>query len=256
MASALTLHKVAYRAGGVDILEDVSVSSEPGEAWAIIGANGAGKSTLLRVTAGLLAPSGGEVRLGDARVHKLARRELARARAFVSAQAASQHFDFGVLELVLMGEHASTARFSLPSQEQQARALAILEGLELGALAARAVTALSSGELQRVMLARALMTRAPLLLLDEPTANLDMRHQLMVLERVREHAHAGGMVWAAVHDLSLVEAYFDRVMILHKGSIRWAGRPRDVMREEHLSEVFGVSLRVIETSGRRLWYTS
>ena len=255
-APTLSLEGITRSYGEVSILEGIDLECKPGEAWAIVGANGAGKSTLLTIAAGLQAPSTGKVLLEGTSIADMNRRELARARAVVGAGWSSQLFDFTALELVLMGEHANTSRWSLPDDAQIARAQDALERLDLAPLASRPATVLSSGELQRVMLARALVSCAPWLMLDEPTANLDMKHQLEVLSIIRAHCQDGGGALVILHDLSLVETYFDRVAILHEGKLAAAGPPRDAMTEELLSDVFQVQMCTVELHNRRLWYAT
>jgi len=255
-AGALVLEGVKRAFGEVSILNGVNLRCEGGQAWAIVGANGAGKSTMMKIAAGLQSPSSGKITLDGEDVRSMDRRSLARKRAVVGAGWSSQLFDFTTLELVLMGEHANTSRWSLPDDAQIERARAVLERLDLSHLASRPATVLSSGELQRVMLARALVSRSPWLMLDEPTANLDMRHQLQVLEIIREHCRQGGSALVILHDLSLVEAYFDQVAILHEGKIAASGSPNEAMSEALLSDVFQVNMCAVALQNRRLWYAT
>jgi iron complex transport system ATP-binding protein len=253
---SLELTGVTRAFGEVSILDGVDLRCDTGQAWAIVGANGAGKSTLMKIAAGLQPPSDGKITLDGEDVRAMDRRALARARAVVGAGWSSQLFDFTTLELVLMGEHANTSRWSLPDDAQIERARKVLEKLDLAHLTNRPATVLSSGELQRVMLARALVSRARWLMLDEPTANLDMRHQLQVLRIIKEHCEEGGSALVILHDLSLVEAYFDQVAILHEGKIAATGAPKEAMSEELLSEVFQVNMCAMELHHRRLWYAT
>ena len=250
---ALELEGVGHAWGEQAVLEDIRVRLEPGQVCALLGPNGAGKSTLLRVAAGLMTPARGRARLGGQALEEMSRRELARRRAYLG-QAAPQVFDFTALELVLMGGHARSGRWSLPGRAARARAEALLEELGLGALGSRPAPTLSGGELQRVLLAQALASQAPWLMLDEPTSSLDVRHRLEVLERVRRHTREGGAALVVLHDLELIEAFADQVLVLHERALAAQGPPAEALTEELLSGVFEAPTRSVRHRGRRLWY--
>ncbi len=249
----LDAREIRHGFGDREILQGVSLHVAPGQTLAIIGPNGAGKTTLLKILAGVLSPDTGDVRLQDDALATLSRREVAR-RIAVVPQSSAQVFGFTLLEFVLMGYHARTDRFALPSQAQVDGALQALADLELRELAGASVASLSGGELQRALLARALVADVPLWLLDEPTASLDVRHQIALLDRVRLHADQGGAVIAILHDLALVHRYFDAVAILHEGRLHAIGPPEDLLTPELLSEVFGVALDRLDADGRTLWF--
>ncbi len=230
------------RIGERTLLRGVSFSVDAGEMVALIGPNGVGKTTWIRAAAGIVPPSAGAVELGGDSAHELARREAARRVALVP-QTRPPVFSYTVLEIVLMGLHARLPRFGRVSQTQRDRAAAELERLEISDLAGRSLSSLSGGEAQRVLLARAAMSEAPIWLLDEPTANLDPRHQVSLLARVREHVDAGGLAICAMHDLGLVESHFDRVLVFAGEGLRADGPPAEVLTDELLSEVYGVSAR-------------
>lgn len=243
---------VSHGFGARSILEDISLGVEPGQSLAIVGPNGAGKTTLLRILAGLEKARAGEVFLGGEALGGLKRREVAR-RISVVPQARPQVFDFSALELVLMGFHARTARFSLPSQSAQQQALAVMERLEVAHLADQPSSVLSGGELQRTLMARTVVSEAGVWLLDEPTASLDLRHQLTLLEEVRGHCGRGGSAVAILHDLGLVHRFFDRVAVLSESRLVAFGAPDDVLTEACVSGVFGVSMRRENVRGRVVW---
>ncbi len=238
--------------GAGQVVGGVSLAVEGGTATAIIGPNGAGKTTLIRIAAGLLEPTDGRIVLAGEPMETWSRREIAR-RVSVLRQAPPQVFDFTALELVLMGFHARTGRFSLPSEQERERALEAMESLEIGHLADRPATALSGGELQRALMARTVVSDTDLWLLDEPTAHLDPRHRIALLERVRMHVDQGGGALCALHDLSLVHRFFDEVVVIGAGEMRARGPVDQTMEAGLLSEVFGVEMQCGEVSGQTVW---
>ncbi len=248
----LEAHGIGHAFGATRVLDDIAMCVGAGDAIALVGPNGVGKTTLMRILAGLLAPDTGRVELGGQRLGALDRRQIAR-RVSVVPQARPQVFEFSALEVVLMGFHARSARFSLPSSAQKDAALAAMERLEIAHLAERPASVLSGGELQRVLMARTLVTDTDLWLLDEPTANLDLRHQVALLERVAEHCAAGGAAVAVLHDLALAHRYFGRAIVLADGRVAAAGPVETTLTDDLLSQVFDVDLRGGQVAGRRVW---
>ncbi|MBA2663907.1 MAG: ABC transporter ATP-binding protein [Bradymonadaceae bacterium] len=250
--TSLSCQGIGHRFAAHTILQDVSLATSPGQSLAIVGPNGAGKTTLLRILSGLLTAASGQVSLGERAVSSLSRREIAHHLAVVP-QARPQVFDFSALELVLMGFHARSARFSLPSLAQQTQALATMDRLGIASLANQAASLLSGGELQRTLMARAMVSEAPIWLLDEPTASLDLKHQLTLLEELRHHCQQGGSAIAILHDLALVHQFFDQVAILDANRIVAIGPPDDVLDEQRVSQVFGLRMHRGLVSGRVVW---
>lgn len=232
------------------LLKGVSATLYAGQLCALLGMNGAGKSTLLRIIAGVQDGWRGEVSVeGVARGEV---RAMARVRAYMP-QGGAPPFDYSALEVVMMGEHALRGRLSLPSASEAERARGYLARVELGHRADAPVTALSGGELQRVMLARVMATQARWWLLDEPLASLDLRHQVLVMRRVREHCARGGGALVTMHDLSWVERAFDRAIFLHQGHIVADGPPSGALREEELRAIFEAPLDAVHHDGGRSW---
>ncbi|WP_405971712.1 heme ABC transporter ATP-binding protein [Streptomyces sp. NBC_00988] len=227
------------RLGGRAVLHGVSVPVRAGEVLALVGPNGAGKSTLLGALAADLAPSAGVVRINGRPAAEWSAPELALRRA-VLPQSATLSFPFTVEDVVRMGRapHATT-----PAEDDLAVAEAMTRA-EVTDFALRPFSALSGGERARVALARVLAQRAPLLLLDEPTAALDLRHQELVLRLCRERAHAGDAVVVVLHDLALAAAYAHRVAILRAGRVAAEGPPGDVFTEALLSDVYDQPVEV------------
>ncbi|WP_153814484.1 heme ABC transporter ATP-binding protein [Streptomyces sp. SUK 48] len=221
------------RLGARPVLDGVGVSARAGEVLALVGPNGAGKSTLLGALAGDVPAAGGVVRLHGRPVDAWTAAELALRRA-VLPQSAALAFPFTVAEVVRMGRAPHAAS---PAEDDLAVAQA-MAATEVTGFAGRPFGALSGGERARVALARVLAQRAPLLLLDEPTAALDLRHQEAVLRLCRERARAGDAVVVVLHDLALAAAYAHRVVVLRGGRVTADGPPAEVFTEALLSEVY------------------
>ncbi|MFF9426927.1 heme ABC transporter ATP-binding protein [Streptomyces sp. NPDC014746] len=226
---------VRVERGPRTVLDGVGVAVRAGEVLALVGPNGAGKSTLLAVLAADLAPDAGEVRVGGRAAGDWPAGELALRRA-VLPQDAALSFPFPAGEVVRMGRApwAGTAR----EAEDDEAVAAAMAATRTGAFATRPFSALSGGERARVALARVLAQRTGLLLLDEPTAALDLRHQELVLRVCRERAEAGDAVVVVLHDLGLAAAHADRVAVLDDGRIAAEGAPSEVFGEELLSRVY------------------
>ncbi|MCS0605259.1 heme ABC transporter ATP-binding protein [Streptomyces sp. LP11] len=230
LAEAEDLH---VRLGAEPVLGGVGVRVRAGEVLALVGPNGAGKSTLLGALAADVPAAEGVVRLHGRPVSGWTPAELALRRA-VLPQSAELAFPFTVEEVVRMGRAPHAAP---PAKDDLAVAEA-MAATEVTGFAGRPFSALSGGERARVALARVLAQRAPLLLLDEPTAALDLRHQEAVLRLCRERARAGDAVVVVLHDLALAAAYAHRVTVLHAGRVAADGPPAEVFTETLLSRVY------------------
>ncbi|MCZ9352090.1 heme ABC transporter ATP-binding protein [Streptomyces mutabilis] len=233
---------VRVRLGGRPVLDGVDVTVRAGEVLALVGPNGAGKSTLLGVLAADVPAVEGGVRVHGRPVADWTAPELALRRA-VLPQSASLSFPFPVEEVVRMGR-APWAGTDLADEDDAAVAEAMAR-TEVTGFAGRPFSALSGGERARVALARVLAQRSPLLLLDEPTAALDLRHQELVLRLCRERAREGDAVVVVLHDLALAAAYADRVAVLRAGRIAADGPPARVFSEELLSDVYDQPVEVL-----------
>ncbi len=241
--SGIAAEAVTARLGSRTVLDAVDLRVEPGELVALVGPNGAGKTTLLRVLAGELTPQSGRVVLDDAPLASYRALELARRRA-VLPQATSVEFAFTAHEVVEMGRapHIGTAGMA-----DDAEVIAwAMDSTDCAHLAGREFRTLSGGEQGRVNLARVLAQRTSYLLLDEPTAALDLRHQELVMALAASRARAGCGVAAVVHDLNLAAAYADRVGMLFDGRLLALGSPRDVLTAERLTEVYAYAVTVLE----------
>jgi len=224
----------------------VSLRAVPSEVTAIIGPNGAGKSTLLRALNGALELSHGEILLDGKPLRSFARRAIGR-RITVVAQEAELRFPVTVMEFVLGGRYAwsSTSAWGFETERDVVITQEILRETELEDFSARWMSELSGGERQRAVLARALATEASILLLDEPTANLDLAHQAALLQLVRARCDEKGAAAVVVtHDINLAAEFADRVLLLLKGQTLAAGTPQEVLTPELLREVFEIKVLV------------
>lgn len=251
MSDLLTVTNLHISFDQNHVLSGVDLELGRGEAVALIGANGAGKTTLLKAITRLLRPTAGTVKLNGDDLENLSRRQIARCLAVVP-QSSPQVFGYDVLEFVLMGYYAGHSGF-LPTEEQIDGAKQALEQLGILDLSHRPVAQISGGELQRALMARAMVAELPLWLLDEPTASLDMCHQIALLEQVRAHVDRGGSALAILHDLALVHRFFDRVAVLLDGQIDAAGSPDQVLTPSRISNVFGVPMQRGEIDGKIVW---
>jgi iron complex transport system ATP-binding protein len=240
----ITVDDVTVTLGGTRILGDLSLSVAEGSFLALVGPNGAGKTTLLRAVNGLVDPSEGEVRLDGAAVAGLSARELAR-RVSTVPQETHLGFDFDARSVVEMGRTPHRSRFGGTDEGAEAVERA-LDRTETAALADRPVGELSGGERQRVLLARSLAQDTPVLLLDEPTASLDINHQLATLSLVRELVREGRTAVAAIHDLDLAARFCDRMALLADGELLAVGPPSEVLTSDRLAAAYGVPTAVTE----------
>ncbi len=245
MNAALEAEDIALRLGDRRVLDGVDLRVERGEVVGLLGPNGAGKTTLLRVMTGALAPDRGAVRLEGRALAEIGRRALARSMAVVP-QDTGVPFPFTAGELVLMGRAPHQGRFGLDGPADVERALQSLERLGLAELADRSVLELSGGERQLVLFARALAQEPRWLLLDEPTAFLDLRHRIDVLGAVRQLARDGCGAIVVSHDLGLSARVCDRIVMLAAGRIVAEGPPRDVMRSDVLRSAYGIEADILE----------
>jgi len=244
-SAALSLVDVRAGYRGTEVLGGVDLQVERGEWVAVIGPNGAGKSTLLRAVAGLCAHTGEITAAGG----------VAPDPRGVSLVPQSPVLPDGMTaaEYVLIGRTAHLGWLSRESRADRRIAAQVLSRLDLHRLAHRQVTALSGGEAQRVVLARALAQQAPVMLLDEPTSALDLGHQVDVLELVDGLRRADGLsVVAAMHDLSTAARFADRLLLIDHGRVVALGTPAEVLQPALLSRVYGTQLTVRVIDGERL----
>jgi iron complex transport system ATP-binding protein len=226
------------------VLDRVSFDVERGTIVGLLGPNGSGKTTLLRVVAGVLRPQSGAVMFGGEPIDRLARRDLARRVASVP-QETHATFDFTVIEMVLMGRYPHLGPFELEGAADQEIARAALAATGTAELESRAFATLSGGEKQRVVIAAALAQASDMLLLDEPTAALDLAYQFEIAALLRRlNAERGTTMIVSTHDLNLAAALCDRIVLLKQGRIVAQGATREALTAEHIRLLYDVDADV------------
>ncbi len=240
---------------GTPLFADLDLDVARGELVGILGANGAGKSTLARLLLGLLAPDAGQVTIDDRDLATLPPRERARLVAAV-LQDEPLEFPFPALEVVLMGRRARLGPFGFEAAPDVDAAERAMRDTGVIELAARPMSELSGGERKRVLLARALAQETPALVLDEPAAALDVRHQLELFQLLEARKRAGAAVVVVVHDLNLAAQWCDRVALLSAGAPAVVGRVDDVLTPARLAAALGVEVAVgaHPTTGARVLF--
>ena len=242
----LEARDISVNYGKRQAVAKVSLLVDPGTITAIVGANGAGKSSLLRALNGAIQPSSGKVFLDGRPLNSFARRTVGRRIAVVT-QEALLAFPVSVLEFVLGGRYAwsGAGGWGWESERDLQIASEVLKQTELEGFSARLMNELSGGERQRAVLARALATEAGILLLDEPTANLDLAHQASMLELVRTHCDQRNTAAVIVtHDINLAAEFADRVVLLKGGHMIANGPPHEVLTEKLLTDVLQIRVLV------------
>ena len=242
----LSITNLTLRYEARTVLRDVTLDVNPGEVLALIGPNGVGKSTLIRATSGALKPASGRITIDGHDLYRLPIEQRARLIAVVP-QAVRLPESFTAFETVLMGRTPYLGWLGRESEKDRSAVRAAMDRTGTRELADRLIGELSGGEQQRVLIARALAQSSPTLLLDEPTAHLDLKHQAGVLGLVRDLAHDERYaVLIALHDLNLAAQYADRVALLSNGSVAAIGTPEFVLTEENLSAAYGLRISVYE----------
>jgi len=232
-----------FRYGGEPVIHDVSLTLRPGELLGVIGPNGSGKSTLLRLLSGVLRPEAGAVHLLGRPLASFSRSEIGRLIAVVPQETLIE-FPFSVMEVVLMGRAPHLGGFAFEGDRDVAIAREAMRRTGVDHLAARRIHELSGGERQRVIVARALAQQAQVLLLDEPAAFLDIRHEVEIYDLLREVAADGKSIISVLHDLNLAALYCDRVGLLQNGRLAHLGPPAEVITYANITAVYETEVYV------------
>ena len=236
---AVDAQAVSFSVEAKTLLDGVDVRAERGQFLGLIGPNGAGKSTLLRALSGVLRYQEGAVALEGSDLQSMPAKDVAAMLALVP-QIAPYTQGFTAFELVVMGRYPHLGRFQVEGEADDRIAREAMRRTETEQFAERTLDTLSGGERQRVFLARALAQQPRVLLLDEPTSNLDILHQLKILGLVRTLVDDGLTVIAAIHDLNLAARYCDRLVLLSEGRVVTEGPPEEVLAPETIESTFGV----------------
>lgn len=244
MASVLTLEGVSFTYGRDWALRGLDLEVREGEMLGVLGPNGSGKSTLLGIMSGILRPQEGRVLVGGKEIRGLGRKSVAKEIALVSQE---QHFrfEFSALEVVLMGRFPHLGRFEFEGKEDSEIAARALEATDTLRFADRSIHGLSGGERQRVLIARALAQEPRLMLLDEPTSFLDLKHKRDIFRLISDLSLERRLSVVLVsHDMELASRYCKRILLLKDGGIHRSGSPEEVLTAPNLESVFGCPVLV------------
>lgn len=244
-SSALfSLERCSFGYTATPVLQDITFHLEAGKFYGLLGPNGSGKTSLLDLMSGVAAAQNGHVHFRGREVRSYTKAALAREMAIVP-QDLSIGFDYSVFDVVLMGRHPFIPRFARPTQTDIDLVESALSEMDIGHLRRRSVMQLSGGEKQRVLVARALAQNTAVLLLDEPTASLDIRHTLDIMLALRQRVSANAVtVIATIHDLDLAAVFCDELIVLSGGRLYGHGPVSSIMTERLIQEVFAAEARV------------
>ena len=243
----LKVHGLFFRYKNVTVLKDVGIELNKGEVLSIVGPNGAGKTTLLKCIVQIVKPDNGAILIDGKDASRMKRLDLARSIGYVP-QSSPSKFPITVFDAVLMGRRPYIAW--KPSQKDLEVVAALLRSMGLEDMALRDYDQLSGGQKQKVLLARAFAQDTDYLLLDEPTSNLDLRHQMEVMEMISGMVkRKGAAAMLAMHDLNLASRFSDTIVMLNAGKIFCTGEPSQVITVENIKSVYGVEARKNRNSG-------
>ena len=248
---SIEVKNLSFSYGERPVLRDVSFTLERGALLSVLGPNGVGKSTLFRCILGLLKGYSGTITVDGQSVRDLGARELAKRVAYIP-QSNYPAFNYSVFDMVLMGTTAQTGALAPPGKQQERAAHEALERLGIAEFARRSYTQLSGGERQMVLIARALAQQSPVLLMDEPTANLDYGNQLRVLSKVRALAEEGYAVIQSTHNPEQSYLFSHEILAMRDGRVLAHGAPREVLNAELVKELYGVDVEVESLKGDRM----
>ncbi|OUD12929.1 ABC transporter ATP-binding protein [Thioflexithrix psekupsensis] len=242
----LQLKKVSYHWQQQILLQDISLTIEKGKMIALLGVNGAGKTTLLRLCAGLLVPTRGEIYLKQQLLTQFTPKQRAQFITYLPHNHPIS-FRFSVEEVVMMGRHPYWSRFQMPTVQDRVTVDKALQWTDCAHLRCRFIDQLSSGERQRVLIARALVTGADYLLLDEPTANLDIAHTLAIFKLAQQLVQQEKTIIFSTHDINIAARYADKVILLTDQKCAIIGSVEEVLTTDRMQQIFGVNATPIFT---------
>ncbi|MEO0092160.1 MAG: ABC transporter ATP-binding protein [candidate division WOR-3 bacterium] len=243
--NAIEIKEIVFGYNEQNVLSNISVQIEQGEFFGIIGPNGAGKTTLLKLIAGLLKPYSGTIKIFGEPIHSLPLNKRAKLLSYVP-QENFFYFNFSVLDIVLMGRHPYLKPMERPKKidiEKAIEALNLTDALELKD---RNIMEISSGERQRVVLARALASEPKILLLDEPTSYLDITHQIEIIKILKRLNQQGLTIIFLSHDINITNLVCNRILLLNQGSMVICDEPSKVIVDEIVQRVYNLSPYIIE----------
>lgn len=234
---------LSFSYGDHAVLHSVSFAAEYGEFVSVLGPNGVGKSTLFRCMLGLLEPSEGRTLINGEDIRSMSAAELSRSIAYIP-QSHSPVFNYSVLDTVLMGTTAQLGKFSSPGEAQRRQAMEMLERLNIADLRDRGYRAISGGERQLVLIARAMAQQAKILIMDEPSSSLDFGNRIRVMETVKDLSKQGYCVVQSTHDPDQAYQYSDKILAMYGGEVLAWGTPEQTVCDAVISKLYGVDVEV------------
>ena len=248
---SICVEKLSFSYGEHEVLKSVSFAAEYGEFLSVLGPNGAGKSTLFRCMLGLMPPAQGRTLIGGQDVAGMSAAELARSIAYIP-QSHSPVFNYSVLDVVLMGTTAQLGKFASPGKEQREQALELLDTLHIADLRHRGYRNISGGERQLVLIARAMAQQAKILIMDEPSANLDFGNRIRVMQTVKDLAASGYCVIQSTHDPDQAYRYSDKILAMLDGAVLAFGSPQETVCDAVISKLYGVPVELCSLRDDRI----
>lgn len=239
----LVVESISYTTRDKKVLTDISLETKKGELIGLIGPNGVGKSTLLKIMSGLIKPTHGKITILQEDLHALQEKRLAQRLAYMP-QSTYVNFSFTAEQIVLMGRHPYLKRWEKESQKDYEIMEQAFEYVGISHLKNRYIHSLSGGERQLVFFARAVTQQTPILLLDEPTSDLDIGHQVKLMDLVSDFVQKGHTVIAAIHDLNLAARYCHRILLLHNGKTEIFSTPERVLTRDRLEHVYKTNIHL------------
>ena len=239
----MKIEDLHFSYGDHQVLKGVSYEAELGQFISVLGPNGVGKSTLFRCMLGLLEPTGGSVTIDGQSIADMTAAELSRHVAYIP-QSHNPVFNFSVFDMVLMGTTAQLSRFASPGKQQEHLAEAALERMGIAHLRNRGCGNISGGERQLVLIARAIAQQAKILVMDEPSANLDFGNKLRVMKTVKSLTDDGYTVIQSTHDPDQAYLYSDKILALYGGKVLAWGTPQETISNSLISTLYGVDVEV------------
>ncbi len=250
--NCVELKDVCCRIDNKNILNDISFAIPQGSMWAIIGPNGAGKSTLIKILTSIIKPTSGEVKINNVNINNLSRLEIARNIAVVP-DTFNTNFDFTVFDIVLMSRYSHNSK-SYTTNADKTAALEALEKAKISHLKNNVYKTLSSGEKQTVLLARAIAQDSDVILLDEPTSNLDVKNQMEIMHMLQTLNGGGKSVIAVMHDINLAVRFINNFIIIKQGEIINSGNIKSVFSEKILADLYDINVDIFKDVNSRFLF--
>ncbi|MHA1718059.1 MAG: ABC transporter ATP-binding protein [Promethearchaeota archaeon] len=246
-------NNLCFNYGTNEVIKNLSINFKKGSLYGILGPNGSGKTTLVKLLSGILKPLSGNIEVDNHNIKNYKSKELAKKMALVT-QIYSSEFDFKVRNLILLGRYAHIDRLSIATHKDKEIVDKIISDLGLKQLALRNFSELSGGEQQKVMIARALAQQGKILILDEPTAHLDIKYQIELMSMLKNFAKDGMTIIAVLHDINLAAMFCDELILINNGSIHASGPVENILTSKNIRCVFHVDVNVKKNTITESYY--